>query len=138
MIQNNSNTLQETKKSETKKTNRKNNTNLSVKWMEGHFTIKQLWGNNPDFKEITLRSHLNKAIESKKVAKIGFMQNPKGRPELVLSTLPITREIIDNARKSGVVFNEEYDKYSVMEVNSSNESSIMTNPLMDTSTVSVA
>lgn len=94
------------------KTDRKNKTNLVVKWPEHGklFTIKDdLWlGLNPDFVEITLRVRLDKAIKKDKtVSIIGYKNVGKGRPTMILSMNPITQELLDKAYAEGIQPPEE-------------------------------
>lgn len=82
------------------KTDRKNKTNLVMKWPDlgKLFTIKDLMAINPDFIEITLRVRLDNAIKkSKTVAVIGYKNVGKGRPTMVLSMNPITQQLLDSA-----------------------------------------
>lgn len=85
-----------------KKTDRKNKTNLVVKWPVEHFTIDTLLALNSEFEPITLRSRVTKAINSKTVEKIGILAMAKGRPKMVLAIAPITSEILSKATLQGV------------------------------------
>lgn len=99
-----------------KKTNRKNKTNLTIKWVKGFFTIKDLHAANSNFIEITLRSRLNSAKKENQVAEIGCFHKNKGRPELVFATTPVSKDVLDSARKAGVMFNEQYNSIAVVDV----------------------
>jgi hypothetical protein len=100
----------------TKKTNRKNKTNLTVKWPSSHFTIDALSKLNPEFVNITLRVRLNNAIEAKQVTSIGTFHVGKGRPKLIFANLPVSEAIIKDARTSGVMLNEAYNSVDVTTV----------------------
>ena len=65
-----------------KKTNRKNKTNLTVKWLKGFFTIEDLNAANSNFVEITLRSRVNSAKKDNVIDDIGCIHNGKGRPKI--------------------------------------------------------
>lgn len=99
-----------------KKTNRKNKTNLTLNWLTGFFTIEQLHAANSNFVEITLRSRLNSAKKENQIAEIGCIHNGKGRPKLVFATTPVSKEVLESARKAGVLFNEHYDSIAVVNV----------------------
>lgn len=103
-----------------KKTNRKNKTNLTIKWLAGFFTIEDLHAANSNFVEITLRSRLNSAKKENQIAEIGCVHSGKGRPKLVFATTPVSKEVLDAARQAGVIFNENYDSIAVVSVNSVN------------------
>lgn len=82
------------------KTDRKNKTNLIVNWPAsgGYFTIKDLLGMNPDFKEITLRVRVDRSIKKDKtVAILGYKNSGKGRPNMILAMHPVTQELLDKA-----------------------------------------
>lgn len=99
-----------------KKTNRKNKTNLTINWLPGFFTIEQLHAANSNFVEITLRSRLNSAKKENQIAEIGCINNGKGRPQLVFATAPVSKNVLESARKAGVIFNESYDSIAVVNV----------------------
>lgn len=101
-----------------KKTNRKNKTNLVMKWVKNFFTIDDLHAANPNFVEITLRSRLNSAKNENQVAEIGCIHKGKGRPKLVFAATPVSKDVLESARKSGVIFNEHYDSIAVITVDS--------------------
>ena len=89
---------------ETRKTNRKNNTNQTITWPTtgGHFAIKDLFTLNPTMKEITLRTKLNEAIAENLVSAIGTKKNDFGRPTKILAMTPITQELLNNAYANGI------------------------------------
>lgn len=88
-----------------KKTERKNKTNLNVEWPKTpFFTIKELWTLNPQFVNITLRVRLTKAITSGQVVEIGNKTGGQGRPEKVFSLVPVVQETIDEAKHQGISF----------------------------------
>ncbi len=99
-----------------KKTNRQNKTGLTVNWPTGFYTmetcsshsnIPSLWDHNQHFAAlITLRVRLTNAIENKEVVKLGTLKGSKGRPKLVFANAPVTQEVVDAARKAGVVVDD--------------------------------
>jgi hypothetical protein len=83
------------------KTERKNKIGLTVNWIkDDYFTIKDLMAANSDFKEITLRVRLNKAIEKGEVVKIGDLMGGKGRPEIVMTMAPTLPAILEKAKNN--------------------------------------
>lgn len=102
-----------------KKTNRKNKTNLQVNWSKMNnkfFTIGDLLVENPQFIDITLRSHVNAAKKDNVIDDIGCIHNGKGRPKLVFTTVPVSKQVLEAARQAGVLFNERYDSIAVVNV----------------------
>ena len=99
-----------------KKTNRKNKTNQVVNWLNNFFTIKDLHAANPSFIEITLRSRIDHAIKDNTIAKIGSIHNGKGRPKLIFAMTPVTKEMLEEARQYGVIFDPPYDNIAVVNV----------------------
>ena len=102
-----------------KKTQRKNNTNLTVVWPDttAYFTIKDLLAMNPDFVEITLRVRLKKAIdELKTVGVIGTTNPGKGRPSLVFAMRPVLQTVLDSAKAAGVQLDDQTKLVNVMTV----------------------
>jgi len=102
-----------------KKTQRKNNTNLTVKWpgTSSYFTIKDLLASNPDFVEITLRVRLKKAIdEEKTVGVIGTTNPGKGRPSLVFAMRPVLQSVLDSAKAAGIQLDDQTKLVNVMTV----------------------
>jgi hypothetical protein len=97
----------------TKKTNRKNKTNLTVKWPSTHFTIDELNKQNSDFVNITLRVRLNNAIENKLVIELGTLHVGKGRPKLVFACAPVKPDVIESARKSNVMLHDSFNSVNV-------------------------
>jgi len=88
-----------------KKTERKNKTNLNVEWpTESFFTIKDLWKVNPQFVNITLRVRLTKAISTGQVVEIGNKTGGQGRPEKVFALTPVSQETLDAAKGQGISF----------------------------------
>lgn len=87
------------------KTDRKNKTNLIVNWPTHGttFSIKDLLALNPEFKEITLRVRVEKAIKKEGLVSIvGYKNAKKGRPTMVLSLSPVAQSVLDEAYKNGV------------------------------------
>ncbi len=117
------------------KTDRKNKTNLAIKWPENGklFTIKELWKDyNPDFIEITLRVRLDKAIKDKTVSVIGYKNVGKGRPITILAMNPITQELLDKAYADGIQPPEIKPLVTVLNVTSTPSSMPVTNiPVAD-------
>lgn len=112
----------------TKKTDRKNKTNLTVTWptSTSYFNIKDLSDKNPDFIKITLRVRLKNALEDGTVTQIGTIPGGKGRPQLAFAMSPVTESALASARTAGVVLNEKYEMVNVVEVKASTESAEVT------------
>lgn len=89
-----------------KKTDRKNKTNLTIKWPTNTFTIKELNETNPEFVEITLRVRLKKAIETGEVNEMGVLHNGKGRPTIVFVHGIPTQAHIDEAKSREVILKD--------------------------------
>ena len=89
-----------------KKTDRKNKTNLTIKWPTNTFTIKELNEANPEFVEITLRVRLKKAIETGEVNEMGVLHNGKGRPTIVFVHGTPTQTHIDEAKNREVILKD--------------------------------
>jgi hypothetical protein len=85
------------------KTNRKNKTNLTVKWPTGFYTVDSLFNSNPEFIKITLRVRLNNAIKDGTVSVLGSIKGSKGRPKLAFANAPVSAETLKLAREAGVV-----------------------------------
>jgi len=103
----------------TKKTQRKNNTNLTVVWPSAsvYFTIKDLFNLNPDFVPITLRVRLKKAIDSEKTVGVIGTTNPgKGRPCLVFAMRPVLQSVLDSAKSAGIQLDDQTKLVNVMTV----------------------
>ncbi len=89
-----------------KKTQRKNHTNLVLKFpsKDEYFTIKSLWAMNPEFVEITLRVRLKKAIdEEKSVVEIGCKNTGNGRPIKAFAMTPVNPKILEKAKADGIM-----------------------------------
>lgn len=65
--------------------------------------IDDLLKANKDFKEITARVRHSKFVEDGKVVQIGVIPGGKGAPPKVYTQSPVTQEVIDQARKDGIV-----------------------------------
>jgi hypothetical protein len=104
--------------SNTKKTDRKNKTNLTVTWLSGekHFTIADLMDVNKEFIPITLRVRLKNAIDDGTVAEIGTIHGGKGRPKLAFAMNPVTENVLSTARQSEVVLHDKYNTVKVLDV----------------------
>lgn len=90
-----------------KKPERKNRTNLVVKWpTTPYFTIKELLKVNSDFKEITLRVRLTKFIETNEVVEIGNKSGAQGRPEKVFAKTPVSDSILKEADSNHIVLKD--------------------------------
>ena len=78
----------------------------TIAWPDGHFTIATAWqklGGEKTMPEITLRFRINKAEESKEIALIGKAKPSIGRPKKVYAKVPVTGEVLDAAKASGVI-----------------------------------
>jgi len=97
---------------ETRKTNRKNNTNQTITWptTNRHFSIKDLFALNPDMREITLRTKLNEAMAESIVTTIGTKKLELGRSIKILAMNPITQEVLNAAYADGVAKLEDLTK----------------------------
>jgi hypothetical protein len=103
------------------KTDRKNKTDLTLAWPTsgGHFTIKDLQKLNPEFKEITLRVHVDRAKKDKVVSVIGSRNQGKGRPEMILAMTPVEQKLLDQAYNvDGIVPLDGKPLISISEVGS--------------------
>jgi hypothetical protein len=89
------------------KTDRKNKTNqiLTLPTNGNYFTIKTLLADNPDFKEITLRVRVDRLIKKdKSMCVLGYRNQGKGRPEMILAMTPVTQELLDKAyNQDGII-----------------------------------
>ena len=89
------------------KTNRKNKTNQSLNFpTESFWTIQDMLNLNKDVVPITLRVKLNKELQNKTIAEIGTKHVGKGRPRLVFSSLPVSKETLKKAADAGVLLKE--------------------------------
>lgn len=67
------------------------------------FTIKgDILPLNPGQKEITIRNHLQKEIESGRIAEIGSIAGSQGRPRKVFAHTPVTENVLSKASADGV------------------------------------
>lgn len=103
-----------------RKTQRKNKTNLIMKWPpnDDYFVIspgyddsmahKALMTLNPDFIEITLRVRLKKEIEEKKtIVEIGCKNTGFGRPIKAFVMLPVNQLAMEKAKADGIMLNSQ-------------------------------
>ena len=106
--------------SNTKKTDRKNKTNLTVTWpsADKYFTIADLMETNKEFIPITLRVRLKNAIDDGTVAEIGTIHGGKGRPKLAFAMNPVTEDVLATARQAEVVLHDKYNTVKVLDVTS--------------------
>ena len=86
-----------------KKTERKNRTNLVVEWPKTpFFTLEDVFALQPDAKEITLRVRLTKEIEKGKAAEIGWKTGEQGRPKKVFAFTPVSQSTLEAARQQNI------------------------------------
>ena len=106
--------------SNTKKTDRKNKTNLTVTWPSNdtYFGVSELTNLNKDFIAITLRVRLKNALDEGVVTQIGTVHGGKGRPKLAFAMSPVTEAAITAARSAGVVLVDKYNTVNVLDVKS--------------------
>jgi hypothetical protein len=104
--------------SNTKKTDRKNKTNLTVNWPSNdtYFGVSELTNLNSDFIAITLRVRLKNALDEGVVTQIGTVHGGKGRPKLAFAMSPVTEAAITAARSAGVVLVDKYNTVNVLDV----------------------
>ena len=104
--------------SNTKKTDRKNKTNLTVTWPSNdtYFGVSELTNLNKDFIAITLRVRLKNALDEGVVTQIGTVHGGKGRPKLAFAMSPLTEAAITAARSAGVVLVDKYNTVNVLDV----------------------
>lgn len=104
--------------SNTKKTDRKNKTNLTVTWPSNdtYFGVSDLANLNKDFIGITLRVRLKNALDEGVVTQIGTVHGGKGRPKLAFAMSPVTEIAINAARSAGVLLDTKYDTVNVLDV----------------------
>lgn len=79
------------------------NKNNIVNWPDAnsYFTISEIGKLNPHIKvNITLRTKINKAREEKKIVSIGDLQTGHGRPEKVFTYLPVSPEVLEQAKQN--------------------------------------
>lgn len=110
--------------SNTKKTDRKNKTNLTVTWPSNdtYFGVSELTNINKDFIAITLRVRLKNALDEGVVTQIGTVHGGKGRPKLAFAMSPVTEAAIASARTAGVVLVDKYNTVNVLDVKAESES----------------
>ena len=86
-----------------KKTERKNKTNLNLVWPKTpYFTIEDLHSLNADFVNITLRVRLTKQIEAGVIAEIGSVPGGQGRPRKVFALTPVTDATLELAKSQQI------------------------------------
>ena len=104
--------------SNTKKTDRKNKTNLTVTWPSNdtYFGVSDLTALNSDFISITLRVRLKNALDDGSVSQIGTVHGGKGRPKLAFVMNPVTEAAINAARNAGVMLSDKYNTVNVLDV----------------------
>jgi hypothetical protein len=104
--------------SNTKKTDRKNKTNLTVTWPSNdtYFGVSELTNLNKEFIAITLRVRLKNALDEGVVTQIGTVHGGKGRPKLAFAMSPVTEAAITAARSAGVVLVDKYNTVNVLDV----------------------
>ena len=104
--------------SNTKKTDRKNKTNLTVTWPSNdtYFGVSELTNLNKDFIAITLRVRLKNALDEGVVTQIGTVHGGKGRPKLAFAMSPVTEAAVTAARAAGVVLVDKYNTVNVLDV----------------------
>jgi len=86
-----------------KKTERKNKTNLVVNWpVTPFFTLDDVFALQPDAKRITLRVRLSKEIEKGKAVEIGCRTGAQGRPKKVFAFSPVPQITLDLAESQKI------------------------------------
>lgn len=82
----------------------KNKVGAEVVWpVEGTlFSIKDLHQSNPSFVEITLRTKVTKAIENKTISFVGSRNQKKGRPTMIFTVGPLTKDVLNKASDENV------------------------------------
>ena len=104
--------------SNTKKTDRKNKTNLTVTWpsKDTYFGVSDLTALNSDFISITLRVRLKNALDEGSVSQIGTVHGGKGRPKLAFVMNPVNEAAINAARNAGVMLADKFNTVNVLDV----------------------
>ena len=104
--------------SNTKKTDRKNKTNLTVTWPSNdtYFGVSDLTALNSDFISITLRVRLKNALDEGSVSQIGTVHGGKGRPKLAFVMNPVNEAAINAARNAGVMLSDKFNTVNVLDV----------------------
>jgi hypothetical protein len=102
----------------TKKTDRKNKTNLTVTWPSNdtYFGVNDLAELNKDFIGITLRVRLKNALDEGIVTQIGTVHGGKGRPKLAFAMSPVSSAAITAAQTAGVMLADRYNTVGVLDV----------------------
>ena len=104
------------------KTNKQNTNKNEVSLPKnGYYTIKDLLDLNSTVVPITLRVRVKKMIDAGTVTEIGTRHLAKGRPEMVLATTPVAKELLEKALAADILLNE---KYSVTVANVSSTVSV--------------
>jgi hypothetical protein len=86
-----------------KKTERKNKTNIVVNWPKTPlFTVDDVFSLNADCKHITLRVRLTKEIEANRAAEIGCKTGGQGRPKKVFAFTPVPESTLNLARSQQI------------------------------------
>jgi hypothetical protein len=84
--------------------------NINITWpTKGHFTIEDLQTQHPDIINITLRFRIKKALEAGELTAIGKLKPAIGRPKLVMTFGKPTEATLENAKKAGVVLDNQTD-----------------------------
>lgn len=86
---------------------RKNKTGQKLQISNHIFTVEDLHQQNPGYCNITLRVHLKEAIKSGKVIELGYINKGKGRPKMVMSPLPVTQELLNEAKERQVLLKKD-------------------------------
>jgi hypothetical protein len=123
--------------SNTKKTDRKNKTNLTVTWPSNdtYFGVSELTNLNKDFIAITLRVRLKNALDEGVVTQIGTVHGGKGRPKLAFAMSPVTEAAVTAARVAGVVLVDKYNTVNVLDVKAEAETTEQVETTTKTDTV---
>jgi hypothetical protein len=91
-----------------KKTERKNKTNLIVNWPTTPlFTLEDVFALQPEAKKITLRVRLTKRIERQEVIEIGCKTGGQGRPPKVFAFTPVSGTTWELAKSQKISLVEE-------------------------------
>ena len=86
-----------------KKTERKNKTNLNPNWpTTPFFTIEDLKALNPGAKTITLRVRLNKKRDAFEAVEIGNTRGGQGRPRKLFAFMPVPESTFELAESQNV------------------------------------
>jgi hypothetical protein len=85
------------------------NKKLNITWPESHFSIQDIQKEHSDARNITLRFRINRAVEDGVLSYIGKTPKPVGRPTIVFAKNPITKKVLQEAVKDGVVLEESFE-----------------------------